>query len=398
VIEPGISLEAMRALSANKLRALLSTLGVAIGSACVVLVVTVALSARNYITGLIEAIGSNLVYAQFLPGQAKAPLGDYISYDDVQAIQPSIPQAVRAAGSRGIPKSVTAGGEELAVTLLGVTNGYQDIRRLVILQGRYLDPDDMETHNKVCLLTEELAKRFFGADDPVGRTIRVGELGFTVIGVFRVRGATFGEYDIERYTVVVPYPLMKYYTGDDVILTLFAQADRAEDVPLVTRQVAEVLRSRHRPGTEYTVQNLSSLLDAARKISLALSVVLLVIGFITLTIGGVNIMNIMLVTVQERTHEIGIRRAVGARREDIRAQFLIEAVLISGVGALAGITVGVMIPMAVQPLLPERLEVRFAWLSVLVAFAVSSAVGILFGYLPAETAAKLEPTEALRHE
>jgi putative ABC transport system permease protein len=398
VIDPGIFVEAIRALSANKLRALLSTLGVAIGSACVVLVVTVALSAKSYITGLIEAIGSNLVYAQFVPAQAKPPLSDYISFDDVQAIKPSIPQVVNAAGSRDIPKDVTIGGTELHVILLGVTDGYQDIRHLVILSGRYLDPDEMESHSKVCLLTQDLAKRFFPTDDPLGRTIRVGELSFTVIGVFRERGATFGESDIQRYTVLVPYPLIKYYAGDNIIVTLYAQADRAEDVPLVTREVTDVLRSRHREGVVYNVQNLASLLDAAQKIALALSVVLMVIGFITLTIGGVNIMNIMLVTVTERTHEIGLRRAVGARRQDIRAQFLLEAVMISGIGALAGILVGVIIPAVVQPFLPGTLAVRFAWLSVLIAFGVSCAVGIVFGYLPADVAAKLDPSEALRHE
>jgi putative ABC transport system permease protein len=179
---------------------------------------------------------------------------------------------------------------------------------------------------------------------------------------------------------------------------IYARADRAEDVPLVARRVDEVLRSRHRGGAVYNVQDLSSLLDAARKISLALSIVLLLIGFITLTIGGVNIMNIMLVTVRERTREIGVRRAVGARREDIRSQFLMEAVMISGIGAVTGILVGVMVPVMVEPFLPEHLTVRFAWLSVLIAFTVSCAVGIVFGYLPADMAARLEPTEALRHE
>lgn len=398
MISSGISFEAVRALRANRLRSLLSTLGVAIGSACVVLVVTISLSANTYITGLIESIGSNLVYAQFIPGDARPPLSDYMSFDDVQAMKPSIPQVINAAGSRGLPKEMTIGGAELSITLLGVTDGYQEIRRLVVLRGRYLDPDDMETHSKVCLLTEELAKRLFPADDPIGRTIRVGELSFTVIGVFRERGATFGESDVQRYSVLVPYSLINYYTGDEVVTMLYAQADRADDVPFVTRGVEEVLRSRHRAGVVYNVQNLASLLDAAKKISLALSGVLLMIGFITLTIGGVNIMNIMLVTVKERTNEIGLRRAVGARREDIRAQFLMEAVMISGIGAVTGIVFGVMVPVIVEPFLPGNLSVRFAWLSVLIAFVVSCAVGIGFGYLPADTAAKLEPAEALRHE
>jgi len=398
MISPGTFMEAVRALRASKLRSLLSTLGVAIGSACVVLVVTVSLSAKTYITGLIEAVGSNLVYAEFMPGEARPPLSDFLSPGDLQAIQPSIPQVTRVAGSHARHLTVAAGGTELPVTLVGVTAGYQEVRRLIVLRGRYLDERDMQSHGKVCLLTEDLAKRLFPADDPVARTIRVGELIFSVIGVFRERGSTFGETDIQRYSVLVPFPLIKNYIGTDLLLMIYAQADRAEDVPLVTRELSELLRSRHRAGPKYSVQNLGSILDAARKISFALTIVLLVIGLITLTIGGVNIMNIMLVTVTERTREIGLRKAVGARRLDIRYQFLLEAVMISSVGALAGILVGVAIPLLAVPFLPGDLSVRFAWLSMLIAFVVCCTVGIVFGYLPAERAAKLEPTEALRHE
>jgi putative ABC transport system permease protein len=398
VTAAGTYFEAVRALRGNKLRSLLSTLGVAIGSACVVLVVTVSLSANTYITGLIESIGTNLVYAEFIPGDAQPPLSDFMTVGDLQAIRLSIPQVVSAAGSRAMQLNVTVGGRELPVALVGVTAGFQEIRRLLVVRGRYFDEGDIESHSKVCLITEDLAQRAFSADDPVGKSIRAGELTFTVIGVFRERGTTFGETEIQRDTLLVPFWLAKNLSGADLLLMIYARADRAEDVPLVARRVDEVLRSRHRGGAVYNVQDLSSLLDAARKISLALSIVLLLIGFITLTIGGVNIMNIMLVTVRERTREIGVRRAVGARREDIRSQFLMEAVMISGIGAVTGILVGVMVPVMVEPFLPEHLTVRFAWLSVLIAFTVSCAVGIVFGYLPADMAARLEPTEALRHE
>ena len=398
MISPGTFMEAMRALRASKLRSLLSTLGVAIGSACVVLVVTISLSAKSYITGLIEAVGSNLVYAEYIPGEARPPLADFLSPADLRVILPAIPLVTRVAGSYALHLVVAAGGAELPVTLVGVTGGFQEIRRLIVLRGRYLDEGDIESHGKVCLLTEHLAKRLFPVDDPVGRTIRVGELVFGVIGVFRERGSTFGETDIQRDSVLVPFSLTKNYTGFEVLLIIYAQADRAEDVPLVTRELGELLRSRHRAGAKYNVQNLTSILDAARKISFALSIVLLVIGLITLTIGGVNIMNIMLVTVTERTREIGLRKAVGARQLDIRYQFLLEAVMISSIGALAGIFVGVAIPILAEPFLPGDLRVRFAWLSILIAFVVCCMVGIVFGYLPADRAAKLEPTEALRHE
>jgi len=398
MISSGILMEALRALRARKVRSLLSALGVAIGSACVVLVVTVSLSAKTYITGLIEEVGSNLVYAEYLPGEPRPPLADFLSPADMDLIRPTIPQVRQVAGSYSVSRTVAAGGVEVPVKLVGVTAGFQEIRRLLVLRGRYFDQGDMAAHSKVCLLTEALAKRLFPADDPVGRTVRAGDLIFNVIGVFRERGSTFGETDIQRESVLVPYWLTKSYTGLEVLLIIYAQADRAEDVPLVTRDLGELLRSRHRAGAKYNVQNLSSILDAARKISLALSVVLLVIGLITLTIGGVNIMNIMLVTVTERTREIGLRKAVGARRLDIRYQFLLEAVMISTIGAMVGIVFGVGIPILAEPFLPGNFSVRFAWLSILIAFVISCTVGIIFGYLPAERAAKLEPTEALRHE
>src|SRR4029077_7945287 len=391
MISPGTFMEAMRALRASKLRSLLSTLGVAIGSACVVLVVTISLSAKSYITGLIEAVGSNLVYAEYIPGEARPPLSDFLSPADLRVILPAVPLVTRVAGSYALHLVVAAGGAELPVTLVGVTDGFQEIRRLIVLRGRYLDEGDIEQHGKVCLLTELLANHLFPLHDLVGRTIRVGELVFGVIGVFRERGSTFGETVIQRDSVLVPFSLTKNYTGFEVLLIIYAQADRAEDVPLVTRELGELLRSRHRAGAKYNVQNLTSILDAARKISFALSIVLLVIGLITLTIGGVNIMNIMLVTVTERTREIGLRKAVGARRLDIRYQFLLEAVMISSIGALAGIFVGVAIPILAEPFLPGDLRVRFAWLSILIAFVVCCMVGIVFGYLPADRAAKLEP-------
>jgi putative ABC transport system permease protein len=398
MIIPDTLREAVRALRASKLRSLLSTLGVAIGSACVVLVVTVSLSAKSYITGLIEAIGSNLVYAEYVRGEARPPLADFLSPADLESIRPSIPQVKQVAGTYTMHLTVAAGAKEIPVTLVGVTSSFQEIRRLIVLRGRYLDEGDMESHSKVCLLTEDLAKRLFPTDDPVGRTVRVGELIFTVIGVFRERGSTFGESDIQRESLLMPFSLTKEYTGASVLLIIYAQANRAEDVPLVTQELGDLLRSRHRAGVKYIVQNLGSILDAARNISLALSIVLLIIGLITLTIGGVNIMNIMLVIVTERTHEIGLRKAVGARRLDIRYQFLLEAVMISTIGALAGIVVGVAIPILAEPFLPGNFSVRFAWLSILIAFVVSCTVGIVFGYLPADRAAKLEPTEALRHE
>ncbi len=390
---------ALDALRANKVRAFLTMLGVVIGSACIVLVVTVALTGRRYVLGQIESVGSNLVYAEYLdnPQQPRA-LSYRLTPADLEAVKVGIPEVREAAGTSVLTLTVVVHGVARPVTLVGVTEGYQAIRNLLVLRGRFFDHDDFESRTKVCLITTELANRVFPQEDPVGKPIRVGELRFTVIGVFRERATTFGLTEIQPESVIIPFSLMKYYTGEDVISEMQVQARTPEDVPLVTRRLGTFLSGRHPTGAEYAVRNLSSILDAARKISWALTVVLLTIAFIALLISGVGIMNIMLVTVTERTREIGIRRAMGAQRREVLYQFLIEAILISGIGAVIGILIAVSVPVAVQPLLPGNLRVPVSWVSVVVAFLVSSFTGVLFGYLPANKAAKLQPTESLRYE
>ena len=390
---------ALDALRANKLRAFLTMLGVVIGSACIVLVVTVALTGKQYIIGQIESVGSNLVWAEYERGsQQNWALSNEITLADLQAAKTGIPQVVEAAGTRQITTSVVVNGVERPVNMVGVTQGFQAIRNLIILRGRFFDQDDMESRSKVCLITKDLAARVFPGDDAVGKSIRLGELRFAVIGVFTERVATFGLSEITKESAIIPFPLMKYYTGDDIVRVLYASARHAEDVPTVARQLDLLLRSRHPAGAVYDISSLSSILDAARKISAALTLVLLIIAFVALLISGIGIMNIMLVTVTERTHEIGIRRAIGAPRSEILNQFLIEAFMISAVGAVAGILIGVSIPVLIQPLLPGNLRVPVSPLSVAVAFLVSSVTGIFFGYLPANKAAQLQPTESLRYE
>jgi putative ABC transport system permease protein len=391
---------ALDALRANKVKAFLTMLGVVIGSACIVLVVTVALTGKNYILSIIEGVGSNLVYAQALrsgPPQT-AVQADEITLGDLDAVRYGIPQVKEAGASRDLSLSVIVDGVERAVTVVGITEGFQQIRNLVVVRGRLLDNDDLAARSKVTAITEELAARAFPHDDPIGQTLRVGELRFTVVGVFRERVATFGQSEIEAESALIPMGLMKYYTGNEYLRVLYAQARRPDDVPTVTRQVAELLRTRHRPGATYTVKNLTALLDAARLISLVLSIILVIVAVIALVISGVGIMNIMLVTVTERTREIGVRMAIGAPRGEIRWQFLIEALIISGTGAIVGILIAVSIPLMVKPWLPGSLNISVSWVSILLAFGVTCLSGVLFGYLPANRAAKLQPTESLRYE
>jgi putative ABC transport system permease protein len=390
---------AIDALRANKIKAFLTMLGVVIGSACIVLVVTISLIGRNYIIAQIEGVGSNIVYAELIrTGSQSTTLSDEITLSNLEAIRNTIPSVVRVAGTHDVQMTVVARGVERPVTLVAVTPEFQAIRNLVITRGRDFDNDDVKSRSKVCLLTEELARVVFPGVNPVGMEIRVGELRFTIIGVFKERVATFGQSEIARESVIVPFGLLKSYAGTDTVKVLYAQAATPESVPAVTKNVEQFLRSSHRPGAVYNVQNLTAILEAARNIALAVSLVLLAVGSVTLIISGVGIMNIMLVTVTERTREIGVRKAIGAPRREILYQFLIEALIISGVGATLGIAIALAIPVIAQPFLPQGLTIPISGLSIIAAFVVSCLTGMIFGYLPASRAAKLQPTEALRYE
>jgi putative ABC transport system permease protein len=391
-----VSIDALRA---NKLRAMLTSLGVIIGSASIVLVVTVALTSKKFVISQIEAVGSNLLSVELVRTADKAqPLSYEMTLADMQAVRDSISSVTAVAGVSDQQMSVVAQGVVRPVTLIGVTPEYREIRRLIVLRGRYLDAMDMETRSKVCLITPKLARRLFGQDNPVGRDLHVGELIFTIIGVFNERVETYGLADIQEESVLVPFGLVKYYTGTNTLKVLDVQAATPEDVPNVERQLTVLLHSRHPGNPEYHVQTLTAILKAAKDISLALTIVLIVIAFIALLISGVGIMNIMLVTVTERTREIGIRKAIGAARKEIMYQFLTEAILISGGGAVLGILIGLLVPAVAQLFLPGNLRVPVSPLSVVLAFVVSCSTGLFFGYLPANQAAKLQPIESLRYE
>jgi putative ABC transport system permease protein len=391
-----VSIDALRA---NKLRAMLTSLGVIIGSASIVLVVTVALTSKKFVISQIEAVGSNLLTVELVKAADKAqPLSFEMTLDDIRAVKESLPGVTAVAGLSDLPMSVVAQGVVRPVTLIGVTEEYREIRRLIILRGRYFDSVDMETRSKMCLITPKLAKRLYGLDNPVGRDLHMGELIFTIIGVFKERVETYGLAEIQEESVLVPFGLIKYYTGKNTLTVLDVQAATPEDVPVVERELAALLHSRHSGNPEYHVQTLTAILKAAKDISLALTIVLIVIAFIALLISGIGIMNIMLVTVTERTREIGIRKAIGAARREIMYQFLTEAFLISGGGAVLGILIGLLVPAVVQFFLPGNLRVPVSPLSVVLAFVVSCSTGLFFGYLPANQAAKLQPIESLRYE
>ena len=372
-----------------------------IGNASVIIVVTVALAGRSFVLRLIEGVGSNLVYAFYEPGghAIGEQQSDFITLDDAEAVRRQLGE--RALGVAGVVKSydrMISDGQERQVAVLGSNTDYRIVRHLAILAGRFYDEEELVTRQKVCLITADLAQRLYGGErSAVGALLKVHGLQFTVIGVFREGVETFGQSEISGESILIPITVMKYFDPLLRVDPLYVAVRTSGDVDPATRQVRQILESRHRPGALYKVDNLRSLLAAARQISFGLTVVLLLVSAVALTISGIFIMNIMLVTVTERTREIGLRMALGATRRQIREQFLLEAGAISFLGGVVGIIAGVAAPLTARHFLPG-VQIPISALSIVAALFVSCSVGVVFGMLPASRAARLDPTEALRYE
>ena len=392
----------LQALRANKVRSFLTGLGMVIGTASVILVVTIAQTSQNYILEQIEGVGSNMVFAQYEIGSQQTAAqvdADFIKLGDVQAVREAVSDRIIAATPimNNFDRMVIQGKEQ-DVLIVGSDEFYKSVRNLVVLAGRFLDSGDVELRQKVALLTDKLAVRLYGSQTAaIGQVIKLHGLQFTVIGTFKEKVSSFGQSELNNETILIPITLQRYFTRVERIDPLYVQAKTPEDVEPVTQSVTKVLESRHRSGAKYKVENLSAILAAAKSISFVLSLVLLLVSTIALVISGIGIMNIMLVTVTERTREIGLRMAVGASRREILMQFLIEAVIISLAGGVLGILLGVAIPLSVQ-LFTDDIVIPISATSIAVAFSVSCLVGLVFGMLPANRASKLNPTEALRYE
>jgi len=391
----------VEALRANKVRTFLTALGLVIGNASVILVVTISITGREYILDQIRAIGSNIVYGGYQAGNnAEATAdADFVKLADIQAVRQQLGHRIVAAtGVMTSYDTMLIEGKEKDIKVIGSDENYASVRNLQLLAGRFMDSSDVTLRQKVALLTEKLAKRLYGSQpSAIGQTVRIHQLEFTVIGTFKERTESFGLSELSSETILIPITVIRYFSPVERIDPIYVQAKTSEDVEPLTQAVRQIIESRHRPGALYDIENLSSILDAAKKIALVLSIVLMLVSAIALIISGIGIMNIMLVTVTERTREIGLRMAVGASRREILDQFLTEAVLISVAGGAVGILIGISVPLSIR-FFTDDIRVPVSALSVVVAFVVSVIVGVIFGIIPANRASHLNPTEALRYE
>ena len=382
----------------NKVRFALTALGMVIGTASLILVVTIGMTGKQYVLNQIQSIGANLIDAEYQGGAQRNVTPDLLTIDDMYAVLQQVPGI--AAASPVVPMDARipiGGGKERDLRTLGVFPDYSQVRNLVVLSGRFFDAQDEQARNKVGVMQQKMAQEIYGSvEEAIGKTVKVNGLPFTIIGTFRERVDTFGQSEVTDNSMLIPYTVARFFTDTpDVRQIYFSAAEPSMVIP-VTQQVLKVIQSRHRPESVYTAQNLTELVSVADRTANALTIVLLLIATVTLLVSGIGIMNIMLATVSSRIREIGIRKAMGATNRSIRYQFLAEAILISLIGGVAGVVIGLALPFSVRFLTEYRIPI--SGLSAIVAILVSSLVGILFGTAPAARAAKLDPVESLRYE
>jgi putative ABC transport system permease protein len=379
-------------------RSVLTALGMVVGTACLVLVVVAGISGRNYTLEQIRGIGSNLisVYQEAADAMLSTyTLEDRLNTGDLNAIR-QVPGVHSAAPLMLSYPSLYLEGVGHVVTLIGTTPEYESVRNIAVVSGRFLDENDESFRSKVCLVTELLAKSL--QRDPFYKgNITLYGIQFTVIGVFRERVSTFGQAEVSDYAAILPLSVMRYFKPAGTLDQIYVSAESLETVPQVTSVIKQLLPSRHRQRALYKVDNLTEILKAASRISLGLTLVLLVIAFISMLASGIGIMNVMLITVTERTREIGIKKSVGALRRLVLIEFLAEAMLLTVGGGSVGVLIGVGVPYLVEYFEPG-IRIQIPPLAVILGFGMTLVVGLTFGMLPAIRAARMNPIEALRYE
>lgn len=400
---------ALRALARNKLRAFLTMLGIIIGVGAVIAMVAIGEGAKATIRAQIASLGTNVLI--IMPGtsnQGGVRVGfgsvNTLVDGDARAIVREVRAVAYVSPVLRRPEQLVAGNLNWGTLTQGVAPEFQQIREWQIAEGRFLHDGDMESAAKVIVLGETVVRNLFGNDDPIDAVVRIRNIPFRVVGVLAPKGQT-GQGTDQDDTVMIPYTTMqKRLMRITWLQSIVVKAVSAESVEEAEEQITSLLRQRHRIGAErdddFNVRNLSDIAEAATTTARVMSVLLGSVASISLLVGGIGIMNIMLVSVTERTREIGIRKAIGAKRRDILSQFLIESAVVSIVGGLTGILLGLGLSQVLSRLSlgGQNLQSLVTPDAVGLAFGVSAAIGLFFGIYPATRAARLNPIDALRYE
>ncbi len=393
---------AIDSFRASKARFLLTMLGMVIGSASVILVATVGLTGKRYALDAITGLGPNKVEMQYAGGVVMGPdnvsTPDYLTLEDMEVVDAEVPGIVASSPfAENHYRIAVGGGVTKEAMLLGVTPQYREIRNLKVLAGRFMDDEDADTHAKVAMIVAPLAKLLYeGYDKALGKTISMQGIPFTIIGVFDESMSTYGQSEISEDTLLIPYGVSRYFSGNDNLKEIFFKMQTADQVEPAAATIRQVIESRHRAGSVYKAQTLTDILKTMADIATMLTIVLTLASAITLVVSGVGIMNSMLANVQSRIKEIGIRKALGATRREIRMQFLTEAVFLSLCGGLIGTLIGLALPLSVRLFTTFKIPVN-GW-SAAISLGTSVLVGVIFGTLPANRAAKLDPVTTLKYE
>ena len=385
---------ALDALRANRLRSILTMLGVIIGVAAVVILVAIGSGAKAEIEKQVEGLGSNLILV--VPGSLEiggAPSASRLELSDVELLGRAVGDTNAVATTVQSGELVRVGDKEVFTTINGTNETVVSVFDRPIARGRYISAADVDTRRRVAVLGSSSARKLFGDVDPIGRQITIAGVRFRIIGTFVDVGSTFG---VDRNAEIhVPVTSAQRLFGVERIDALAVKAPTIDSIPAIQKRILDALAEKY-PGDKFSAVTQTQILGTIGQILGLLTLVLAAIAAISLLVGGVGVSNIMLVSVRERTREIGLRKALGARQRDILVQFLIEAVLLTSIGGLIGIALGVSASLAASALSP--LPAQISWWSPLLAFGVSAGVGIFFGVAPARRAGRLDPVVALRTE
>ena len=386
---------AVTALQANRLRSLLTMLGVVIGVSAVVVLVAIGSGAKREVEDQVNGLGANLVI--LVPGQldfGAAPTRSQMELSDADRVGRAIGQPGGVAVNLASGETVRAGGAEAFATINGTNAAVPRVFNRPLARGQYLRASDVDTRRRVAVIGPELARTLFEGADPLGRNVAIGGVRFRVIGVFESVGGAFGSNRDSE--VHIPVTAAQRLFDDSRVDALAVKAPTTEQIEEVSDRALAVLQDRY-PDEEFSAVTQDQILGTVGRILGLLTTVLAAIAAISLLVGGVGVSNIMLVSVRERTREIGLRKAVGARQRDVLVQFLIEAVMLTTIGGVLGILLGIGGSLALSAAV-DQLPAVITWWSPALAFGVSAAVGVFFGVVPARRAGRLDPVVALRAE